>query len=105
MHFGLHGKKAGWIALVFSAFPFILVHLIFYPQIMNLVVFLASGFIKRMLEYCCCAGGGKQTWAPITRFFGPNHVLFYGISLSLYYALWGFSWNYNNAAGKELVER
>jgi hypothetical protein len=64
--FLLHGKKAGWLALVFSATPFILVHLIFYPQIMNLWYPWLPGFVRQMLNVEVVTGGGQQTWSPVT---------------------------------------
>ncbi len=91
--FWLHGKKAGWLALIFTATPFILVHLVFYPQILNLWFSWLPGFIKRALDIVVVAGGGKQAWSPtaglltrITSFFMAfryHFVILFGVFLGI----------------------
>lgn len=91
--FWLHGKKAGWLALAFTAIPFILVHLIFYPQILNLWFSWLPGFIRHALDIVVVAGGGKQVWSPgadaLTRVssffmaFRYHFVVLFGVFLAI----------------------
>ena len=91
--FWLHGKKAGWLALAFSAIPFILVHLVFYPQILYLWFSWMPNSIKYILGIVMLAGGGKQVWSPdvdmlsrVSSFFMAfryHFVLLFGVFLAL----------------------
>lgn len=91
--FWLHGKKAGWLALAFTATPFIIVHLIFYPQILNLWLPWLPGFIKNLLKIEVIAGGGQQVWSPaaswltrITSFFMAfryHFAILFGVFLAI----------------------
>ena len=62
--FWLHGKKAGWMALTFTVIPVLLIHFIFYPQIMTLWYSWLPGTIRRALGIIILDGGGKQVWLP-----------------------------------------
>ena len=70
--FLIFGKKAGWTALLWAAWPFLLVHLIFYPKIMALWYSWFPGFLKELFNINIVTGGGEQVWSPdvglLTRF-------------------------------------
>ena len=74
--FQLQGKRAGWLALVCSLLPLVVVHAIFYPGILNLWFSWMPRFLRYKLNMGLVTGGGKQTWVPnvdlilrITSFF------------------------------------
>ena len=91
--FWLHGKKAGWLALACTAIPFIFVHLIFYPQILNLWFSWLPGSIENALNIVVIAGGGNQVWSPtadvlmrISSFFIAfryHFVVLFGVFLAI----------------------
>jgi 4-amino-4-deoxy-L-arabinose transferase-like glycosyltransferase len=70
--FFVFGKKEGWIALLCTGLPFILVHLIFFPKILSLWTVWLPGFLKQLFNINSIPGGGEQVWSPevglLTRF-------------------------------------
>lgn len=58
------GFKKALIAFVCAAIPFVAVHLIYYPKIMNLWYTWLPAAIKRKFAIGNIAGGGKQVWLP-----------------------------------------
>ncbi len=67
--FWLHGRRAGWIALLFTGIPLLIGHLIYYPDIFKLWFAWLPGFIRRAFEIKVLEGGGTQAWQPEVEFF------------------------------------
>ena len=70
--FTLHGKKAGWTALICSTVPILITHALFYPKIINLWSTWLPQPLKDLLGVVIIPGGGEQIWSPevglLTRF-------------------------------------
>lgn len=68
----LYGKKEALVALIAAGVPFLLVHLIFFPKILNLWAVWLPGFVKKAFNLSIVSGGGEQVWSPdiglLTRF-------------------------------------
>ncbi len=62
--FWLQGRRAGWLAVAFSLLPLVIVHALFYPEIMNLWFSWIPRFIRYKFSMGLVSGGGKQVWAP-----------------------------------------
>lgn len=87
--FWLHGKRAGWIALLFAGAPLIIGHLIYYPDIFTLWFSWLPRFIKRAFQIKGLEGGGTQAWQPDVEFF--NRIASFFISLRYHFvSLTGF---------------
>jgi hypothetical protein len=87
--FWLHGKRAGWIAVIFSVTPLIIGHLVFYPDIFKLWFAWLPGFIKRAFDLQMLEGGGTQAWKPEVDFF--NRIASFFITLRYHFIpLFGF---------------
>jgi hypothetical protein len=67
-----YGKKEGLVALLAAGVPFLLMHVIFFPDILNLWAVWLPGFIKKAFNLYTVSGGGEQVWSPeiglLTRF-------------------------------------
>ena len=71
--FHLYGKRAGWMALIWSAVPVLLVHAIFFPKILTLwTSWLPIPYSIKAQLGLVVEGGGQQVWSPdvalLTRF-------------------------------------
>jgi hypothetical protein len=87
--FWLHGKRAGWIAVIFSVIPVIIGHLVFFPDIFKLWFAWLPGFIKRAFEINMQEGGGTQAWKPEVEPF--NRIASFFITLRYHFIpLFGF---------------
>lgn len=62
--FWQHGKRAGWISILFSGLPLLTGHAIFYPDILTLWFVWLPGFIRTALGIKVLEGGGSQVWRP-----------------------------------------
>ncbi len=87
--FWLHGKRAGWIAVIFSVIPLIIGHLIYFPEIFKLWFAWLPGFIRRAFHYKVVPGGGTQAWQPDVEFFS-RIVSFFTTLRYHFVALFGF---------------
>lgn len=81
--FWLHGKRAGWTALMFAGLPLIIGHLIYFPEILNLWFAWLPGFIKRAFNINILEGGGTQVWKPDEEFF--NRVTSFFIAMRYHF--------------------
>jgi 4-amino-4-deoxy-L-arabinose transferase-like glycosyltransferase len=70
--FFLYGKEEALAALLGSVLPFLIVHILFFPQIMDLWYSWIPRSILKILNVKVISGGGKQVWTPavglLTRF-------------------------------------
>jgi 4-amino-4-deoxy-L-arabinose transferase-like glycosyltransferase len=68
----IFGRKAGRVALLSAGVPFLLMHVIFFPKILNLWAVWLPGFVRDLFNYRVISGGGEQVWSPeiglLTRF-------------------------------------
>jgi len=87
--FWLHGKQAGWIAVVFSVFPVVIGHLIFSPDIFKLWFSWLPKIIKQAIDIQLLEGGGTQAWRPEVELF--NRIASFFITLRYHFiAFFGF---------------
>lgn len=67
--FWLHGRQAGWIALTAASIPFIVVHIIYFPQIIDIWTNWLPSFLLGLFNINISPGGGEAVWAPANTFF------------------------------------
>jgi hypothetical protein len=67
--FLLHGRRAGWIGVLFCGIPLLIGHLIYSPDIFKLWFAWLPAFIRRAFEIQVLEGGGTQVWQPSVEFF------------------------------------
>ena len=99
--FHLYGKKAGWMALIWSAVPVLLVHAVFFPKILSLWTSWLPYAIKERFGLLV-SGGGQQVWSPevalLTRFASfftavrYYFAIFLGVLLGLFFLLRKKAW-------------
>ena len=110
--FWVHGRKAGWVALVFTALPFIGIHIIYYPQIMNLWYAWLPGVVKKTLGIVIINGGGEQAWQPVVSdlsrvvsffmAFRYHFAILFGVFLASV-MLWVRKWWANDSERKTVI--
>jgi 4-amino-4-deoxy-L-arabinose transferase-like glycosyltransferase len=64
--FFFFGKKAGWVALLCTGLPFLIMHLIFFPRIMTLWGSWLPKSIQQLFSYYQTLNSGnvEQVWQP-----------------------------------------
>jgi 4-amino-4-deoxy-L-arabinose transferase-like glycosyltransferase len=59
-----HGFKKALLALAFAAVPFIALHALYYPRIMQLWYTWLPSSLRRIFNVGLIQGGGEQVWRP-----------------------------------------
>ncbi|HUV15787.1 MAG TPA: glycosyltransferase family 39 protein [Pelolinea sp.] len=67
--FWLHGRRAGWLALVISGLPLVIAHWFFFPDIFKLWFAWLPGSILNFFNFQVLEGGGTQVWKPQVELF------------------------------------